>query len=133
LAHPEHPELAAIPGSVVDIQGHTVEAQLNLSVSERLRFNVSYGWRWGDITSNNLLNSVSGSVLGRVDAIHKDDALPGWIYRAYGTTQTYDVGLSYSFWQGHALSSLAYRHVDTDALGMGYDSNQVRLSLNYTY
>lgn len=133
LAHPEHPELAAIPGSVFDIQGHTVEAQLNLSVSERLRFNVSYGWRWGDITSNNLLNSVSGSVLGRVDAIHKDDALPGWIYRAYGTTQTYDVGLSYSFWQGHALSSLAYRHVDTDALGMGYDSNQVRLSLNYTY
>jgi len=132
-ANNERPELAAIPGSVFDIQGHTVEALLNLSVTDQLRLNVSYGWRWGDITSNNLLNSVSGSVLSRVHAVYRDDALPGWIYRAYGTTQTYDIGLSYSFLGGHALSTLGYRHVDTQALGMGYDSNQVRLSVNYTY
>ncbi|MDO9104561.1 MAG: hypothetical protein Q7U57_06325 [Methylovulum sp.] len=133
LTHPEHPELAAIPGSVFDIQGHTVEALLNLSLSDQLRFNVSYGWRWGDVTSNNMLSSVYGSVLGSVDAVHKDDALPGWIYRTYGTTQTYDVGLSYSFWGGHGLSTLGYRHLETQALGADYDSNQVRLGVNYTY
>ncbi len=133
LAHPDHPELATISGAVFDIQGHTVEALLNLSLTNQLRLNVAYGWRSGDVTSNNLLNSISDNALSHVDAIHKDTALPGWIYRAYGTTQTYDVGFSYSFLNGNALSTLGYRYVDTEALGMGYDSNQVRLSVNYTY
>lgn len=128
----EHPELADKSGAVFDIDGHTVETLWNLNLSERLRFNAGYGWRWGDITSNNLLTGVRWRG-ANVLAIQKDDALPGWIYRAYGTSQTWDAGLSYSFMDGHAITSLGYRHVDTEAIDHSYAVNQAHLSVSFTY
>lgn len=120
-------------GSAFNTQGHTLETSLNLSLSERARLNASYGWRWGDITSNNSRTSIPDNVENRVHALNKDDALPDWVYRAYGTTQTLDVSLNYSFSGGHAMSTLGYRYIDTQALGMSYQNNQVRLSFNYSY
>ena len=132
LSHPDHPELAHIAGSVFDIEGHTLETAWNLNLSENLHLSAGYGWRWGDVTSNNFLDTVRWGK-GNVRAIHHDDALPGWIYRAYGTSQIWDVGFSYSFLGGHALTSLGYRHVDTDAMEQHYASNQARLSVSFSY
>lgn len=129
---PEHPRGGEF-GSAFNTQGHTVETSLNLSVSQQTRFNLSYGWRWGDITSNNSRASIPENMESRMHALNKDDALPDWVYRAYGTTQTLDASLNYSFSGGHAMSTLGYRYIDTQALGTDYQINQVRLSFNYSY
>ncbi|MDD5321540.1 MAG: hypothetical protein PHD43_13185 [Methylococcales bacterium] len=125
-------EIPTIPSNVFDLHGHSIDAALNFSVTETLRFNVSYAWRWGDIVSNNLPTSVSPEITNRVHALVEDDVFPGWLYSAYGTTQTYDAGLSYAFWEGYALIALSYQHVETQALGLNYQSNQVHLGFNYS-
>lgn len=132
LSHPDHPELARIPGSVFDVNGHAVATNWLLTLAENLTFNAGYSWRWGDVTSTNLLDTVKWG-RGNVRAIHKDDAWPGWVYRAYGTSQIWDAGLNYSFQEGHGLVSAGYRRVDTGAMTHQYVSNQILFSVSLDY
>ena len=130
---PQSPrEIVTIPSNVFDLQGHSIEAALNLSVTQTLRLNVSFSSRWGYIVSNNLPASVPPEITRQAHALVKDDVFPGWLYSAKGTTQTYDTGLSYAFLEGYALIALSYQHVESQALGLSYQSNQVHLGFNYS-
>ncbi|MFZ2449578.1 MAG: hypothetical protein WAW36_03565 [Methylovulum miyakonense] len=121
--------------SAFDIQGHALEIGSNFAVTGQVQLTTSYSHRWGDIVSNNLPDSLPPTLLGKVDSIADDDAFPGWTYRAQGETNLYRLGLSYALWDGHAATALNYSYIDTDALalGVGYASHQIQLSVHYSY
>jgi len=121
------------PHSVFDIKGHTVELGSNIAVNGRMQLNLGYNHRWGDIVSNNSESSFSPAVLEQVRSIGDDDALPGWIYRTYGNTDTYNVGLSYALLGGHAATALNYSYIETQALGASYANHKVQFSIHYSY
>jgi hypothetical protein len=98
-----------------------------------MQLNLGYNHRWGDIVSNNSESSFSPAVLEQVRSIGDDDALPGWIYRTYGNTDTYNVGLSYALLDGHAATALNYSYIETQALGTSYANHKVQFSIHYSY
>jgi|GEM_PF-1001386 len=119
--------------SAFTLQGHALELGSNISLNERMQLNLAYSHRWGDINSNNMPDSLTPATLNQISSISKDDALPGWIYRAPGDTNFYNVGLSYALWDGHAATALNYSYSDTEALGMGYENHKIQFSFHYSY
>ncbi len=121
------------PNSVFALQGHTVEIGNFIVVNDYWQVNVSYSHRFGDVVSNNLPSSLPASALSKVSEVARDDAFPGWVYRAQGNTHRVNAGVSYALFGGHVATALNYSYIDTQALGLGYQSHQIQLSVNTSY
>lgn len=121
-----------ISSAVYDITGHAEELHINALLTQRLLLSLGYAYRDGDFvsTSRPSLASRHRSV---ADAIVRDDALPGWAYRADGITHSYSVDASNAFMQGDASLHPGYQYTQGRADAFTYRNNLFRMSFVYHF
>ncbi len=122
---------ADFPGAVYDLEGHAASANLNLLVTQKALLSLGYSFRRGGIASTCKPDFIPWDV---VEAIAKDDAMPGCAYNLDADVNTWSSNLNYALFDGHASMYVGYDYIDGRARADGsvnYKTNIWRIGIVY--
>lgn len=120
------------PDDVFDQRSHEVALVGSFLASENLLVSAGFGYRRGDFESNAHSNRMAILAQTDVEAVARDSAFGGWVYRVVGNGYAPFASLSYALGDHWSIDA-GYRFRYAEGRGLDYRSHGVSASVLFRY
>ena len=131
----DNPVDVGVSGAAFDLSGTTIKFDAVHTLTDKVAMTMAYAYRYGDVVSSSLRDSPAHKYDGVSTAVMMDPVFgsESEAYRLTGSTQTFNVGVTYDL-ASHWLLGTEFQRVVTHGKGgNNYYVSRPSLSLSFSF